>query len=1038
MVARRGTHQGMSEARLDPASATRYGEATRSPHYAPSPSEAGGTQTGRFHPEDYPATIAESGLKKLSASQVAPLVASARGYVTASQADIPAILERVKSDDKKIASARAHQAKTALSSEALIMPWYSANSVGISAEGFAEESFLQMRPATPIPTRDGRTKKYDNFTGQTSVVDIHPATPPEWITDTNIPIIFTEGIIKGDSTLSALLLANGIGEEDLYAPEGQDSFTASRTHLRSLMRTLQRPYLILSAVGVSNHQRESWSNVRLQRREFLLGFDGDMTRNPNVWRETNKLWRLSASRGAHVRLIDLTDDGARKETLGLDDYFGSPRHWPFARVISRTLDEMPELKSEDIQLAKGAVRIAPDGFSMQECIDIGEGELAWATRLSYGARLKAMYVVCSPGSDELSSWKISPETMNASGDELRVEVEVKWRDEATGDVTICLVRGNGALLETPPSQWTKSAKASIPGELAYHPEWPPRLKLGDQFLAAMKQHQRPMVQKAVHWKSLGWCPGEKAPVFLTGSEVIEVDTASDLVIAAEVDEAHQSRFGLPLPSFDLNGPLEETQGRVLDLFTRVYNIFMGEIDGVPEEHQPITYKPYGAILMLAGMRPLVPIRPKSVLYLWGPPQQGKSFWAETVMSGWQAYPGAFSDLPGTADDSLPATEQMLAQMPLWAIDDLAPNQSLTQARQKISKVEQIFRLAYNGQTRNIMSHAADGYEVRRHVSPRALLIGTGEIELRTDSIQQRTTMLNLDGTCFGKRTKTYDPFDPVREMRQVDNAFAKLNRVLLEAFIHEAREVGFSELIAMLNTQRQEMIAHMSSTMGEDSRRASENLADLALSVSMIEIMSNRYRLYEHPGFAEFMRRFSTLKQYAMDTAAITYTTQREEGLGVRFAEALISVLSSGDGYIVLPEAENDPPLRSEQNRVLSNSSLGWKNGATKPNATRIGYLYTKDAATEDDALVLMDTSEAFRVASKLRPDLITPGTTMTSAWQSMWKAKIPLDGKWSRTKGQKQRHFCQVSMPNGSRVSVVPIMLSKILEREPLTEQSE
>lgn len=1008
----------------------------------------------RFDKPDYPTAISGSGAGKLVDSQVSPLVAAARGYESVTAADLPELTKRASDIETpdRTKRLRGEQVREALQSDALVMPWYAADAVLAAGEQMPGESLLQLRPAEPIHT--GRTddsgkpivKKYDNLAGADTVVDVHPATPPEWFSDTTIPIIFTEGIIKADSALTALLLEAGYTSGDLIAPEESDfgaTRSMARTQMRAMMRDLteSRRFIMLAAVGVGNWQGASsrWTSVKLKSRRFHVAFDGDMARNRNVWNQTNKLWNYATRRSANVSLIDLASDSETMTgQLGLDDFFGVGGEHTFDSVISRLASALPPRPGNDDEFA-GAWRITADGCTTEECVeskgDNGEMNLHWERRLNYGARVKSMYSLTNPQATDTELGHYDKH-MAVQHDQTRVEIEFSWRSKLTGEVETAIVTGLGNLLEQTPVNWSRFGKATIPQNLAIHPEWPPRQKTAEMFCSTFKANRADEIEHAFAWDAMGWLPGRDAPVFIVGDEVYSVDDSEDSIRpgVSDLQVSSAGRYGLPDPGFDMDDPSAEDS--VADLLREVSGLFLGKVPGLPVERQPFRRTDYGAVLFLAGIRPLIPYSPRFSLYLYGPPQKGKSYAAGCVLAFWQKEAGAFGEgkLPGSAADTFASTEYTLSRVPIWLMDDVSPKQSTRAAEQQATAVEDLLRAMFNNASKNRMQ-IKDGDMMARPTSPpRALFMVTGEMEPATPSIRQRILLMSMDGSVFGEGKEV---LDPMREMREQTNAAARLNRLMLDAVLDDIRShpegwKGYRhDVIDRVASLRTGFSDQMDVA---DATRPAQKAADLSLSIMALEALSAKW-------FSKNSNRkmvndlIADLLQHVSTVALESYLDQKFDTEGVRLMEGVVSLLRTGVAHIVNPVAPARPPLNAP-NSEMSNLQLGWSGTDPKPQSTMIGSLYTRDR-DEGDALVLLDTSEAFRLVAARRPDLIPRATSPSTAWHSVWNSSIPVEDEWSRPKSKSgaRKHFVQVTMPQGNRASVIPVSLKKILGSEPMVD---
>src|SRR5690606_19415190 len=90
----------------------------------------------------------------------------------------------------------------------LTMPWYAIDAV--AEDGLhARSRDVQYRPSTPPTDESGKVRKYLWLPGASMALDVHPATPAAWITETGAAghgdVLLIEGLLKADSTLTALL-----------------------------------------------------------------------------------------------------------------------------------------------------------------------------------------------------------------------------------------------------------------------------------------------------------------------------------------------------------------------------------------------------------------------------------------------------------------------------------------------------------------------------------------------------------------------------------------------------------------------------------------------------------------------------------------------------------------------------------------------------------------------------------------------------------------------------------------------------------------
>lgn len=1011
-----------------------------------------------FELEDYPESIDGTARAKLHESQVAPLIAVARGYTTIRPSDAKEFTARVcpVDLDAKTAATRRRQVNTALEvGDAMAMPWYAADDVINARTARAPETIVQIRPAKAIATGtvnnrgQDEAKKYDLLAGSATPVDMHPSQPPEWAADTAVRIVFTEGIIKADSAMTAMLLAHGSTPEDLLVdrPEGEtaeDRVRAARIDAHRKLRRLLRDVptrertLFLAAVGVGNWRGPSWGSINLKGgRDFRIAFDGDMTRNLDVWKQTDRLWRQVENKGATPSIVDLTmaaaDDPTAKK-LGLDDYFGIPRLSCWGEILSGRLTVMPP--RPDGGGTEGEWRVHPDtGATVQEWIVPNEdgAEPFWMDVLSYGARVKSMTTRTGVSEQDLKNGRLSTHT-NASSEDRLVELEFTWNEGS--DEECGIVTGNFELLQQTPANWTRYANAVIPDGIGLRHDWPPRNKAGEKFTQAIKMHRSDEVMRQRVWDSMGWVPGvgDEEPAFVIGNQMFPITPTDEPTIRPGVtsDTLHGAeRFGLP--DLDVTPDQEGFADYAFEIIRDVADALLGRIDGVPATHQAIQRPEYGAVILMAGLRPLVPVAPRMTVYLAGPPGKGKSYLAGCAMSFFQREPGGFAEgtLPGSAEDSVASTEHALSRAPIWVMDDLAPKQDKRAAQRQADIVDQVIRAVHNGQSRGRMQKGGDGnFQQRQREVPRAMLLVTGEMAPSVSSIRQRSIILNMDGSALGPMQ--YKSLAPLDEMRDDTNLFAKLSRIGLEAMISVARRTSWRDLLAIVRDVYETTEADISKD-GTGSRRAAKVVADLSRSIAVLRAIQEEF-FDDHEVYADYVEELCReLMRHAASTVADANRDSALNTPGVRLLDVLIRTLRAGNAHILNPSKPDAPPLVGGNEEALSNQMLGWVGGAPKSHSKPIGHLYGEDH--DGEPLVMIDVSSAFAVASQYGSDQIGEGASGASLWASAWDSGVLDPGSRMRARNGKNQfwHYCQVRLPNSSRLSAAPIRLAKLLGREPL-----
>lgn len=277
---------------------------------------------------------------KLADSGVAPLIVAARGYLTVPKGGL-ATNPRAYFPHVPIPIKGSTQNQRMLTSndrgDLLTMPWYTHDDV-VDAEKSLKVTMprtYQYRPQNPVRDEKGRERKYEFFSRRGTPIGMHPSFPTQWI-DTTPVVLIAEGLLKADSALTGYLLANGCKRDDLAWTEKDSSgdhtanMKAARSRLAFLLDRIdpENRVLILSIGGVDNWKNNpEWRSIRLTKRSVMLGIDGDVATNPNVYRAAAELWDFLGKKKATPILIAPDVIGKDGKKVGLDDYLGDHGDW---------------------------------------------------------------------------------------------------------------------------------------------------------------------------------------------------------------------------------------------------------------------------------------------------------------------------------------------------------------------------------------------------------------------------------------------------------------------------------------------------------------------------------------------------------------------------------------------------------------------------------------------------------------------------------------------------------------------------------------
>jgi hypothetical protein len=200
---------------------------------------------------------------RLEAAGLSPAVIAARGYWTATPADV-----------ERVATLGLHR-DIVKHGSALMLPLHDVHG-GVA--------LMVARP--DVPRLDGRGKplKYEIPRGAKATLDVPPMARGA-LQDPDVCLWITEGQKKADAAVAA-----GAG-------------------------------CAIALLGVWNWKKWSlpaWETVTLRHRTVYLAFDSDAMSNPKVTQALRRLRAFLGSRDAHVRLVHL-EPGPDGEKVGLDD-----------------------------------------------------------------------------------------------------------------------------------------------------------------------------------------------------------------------------------------------------------------------------------------------------------------------------------------------------------------------------------------------------------------------------------------------------------------------------------------------------------------------------------------------------------------------------------------------------------------------------------------------------------------------------------------------------------------------------------------------
>ncbi len=981
---------------------------------------------------DYAASITGSGAFKLKDSGVAPLVAAARGYTRIDKTNYAEMARKMQVVGNSGQGKRFKRTLSAPGKDGMVMPWYSLAGI-VKAKRENERPVphtYQVRPEFPENNDAGKPLKYEFVSNVGTPLDLHPAIPTEWI-DTTPVVMFAEGMLKGDSALSAYLVHNGIPYSELRC-EGVENPVAK---LRELLERIPHDerVLIVSIGGVYNASGNAvdWREIALKDRIGWIAFDADISVNPAVHAAANKLSTQLSEKSRMSEILYLNpevtsgDDGSMAKA-GVDDFLARSGNW--AALVAQLDDVMPDAPAKNEEDKAGNWRVGSTGQFVEECVAINSGaggtigEYRWEKRVEIGGRVVALEARRQPTDQELKTGIFNPNVKTEDIDDAQVEIEFSWC--LNGRDHTATVTGPETILGDRPEEWTRK-KAVIPSELLLHPEWPPRGARGEAWLKAIKANKPEEVAFKTRWMQMGWVPVlDGNPVFIIGDQVVG-DTAANAsvlpgVSAREIDVIQKYGVGENLSGdFDDEDFREEARRN----FRTIMDTYI--------KSGAWTDLSTASVVLCTALRPTIPVRPKASIYIYGPKGKGKGFTAENAMHFWARRPGDWhEELPGSAKDTAAAMENAVARTPIWVIDDLAPSAVRRQAEQEDAKMADITRAIFNNAAKLRMN---PDMTVKKSNKPMTQLIMTAENELSTPSARERLIPIYMGE---GKLNKDTAPTDALNDLALEHGTPARFTAQVIKYICHAAgtQPGGWASYVKNMEAGRARLKHQISELMkgmgaGSGSRERTSTLAaDLMLTFYLLENLARELDMGSE--FAKQFRVNADMSMSIIQLVANSHTENQNAAPGISLVRALAALLASGNAHVISGDDPARPPIEgAEQNEAMVNSRLGWAvgghDGALRPSGTNIGTVVTiMDKDRQPQKVVLFAVDTAFNAAQAAHPGLIPHGQKPTVGWRAAWEEKLtPPFIKRNGESGGKPK-----STYRYKGISGVPIELSVLL----------
>lgn len=981
--------------------------------------------------EDYHSFITGSGAEKLADSGVAPLVAAARGYARIDPGNFTAEMKKM---DLSLATKQGKRLKRSIvgeNSDAMQMPWYSVADLqsAYRRSEKVEPFTYQVRPALPEDNEQGKPIKYEFKPKVGTPLDLHPGTPIEWI-DTTPVVMFAEGMLKGDSAISAYLRSTGVDWDDLMFDGTFDPVAKMRQLLAAIPEADR--VLIVSIAGINNaHQTPvDWREIDLKGREGWIAFDADLETNPFVHAAAKKLYEQldEKSKMKTIKFLNPTvtsGDNGSMAKAGVDDYLAKYGDW--SGLLKQMTPTMPPAPARNADEVAGAFRVSANGQSVEECVPINSGPggtisgYRWEKRVDLGGRLLSSEVRRQPTDDEMQTGTFDP-NVSVDAEDTMVEVEVSWSRHGVDGTAV--ITGPQTILNFPPADWVRQG-ATVPSELLFHPSWPPRAAKGEAWLAAIKDHRYEDRVSKTRWMQMGWVPVENDyPVYVINDQVVGDAGFGSSAVAGIDKEALPVAGSYGVGTGRLDGSWDDKEYR-----DEVEKDLRDVIDAYITSGA-WTDQSAAVIVLAGGLRPTVPLRPRTTLFFWGPKGTGKSYSAQACMYFWARRKSSWQDgtLPGSAKDTQAYTENAIAHTPIWVIDDLAPSTVKRQAEAEDAKLTDITRAIFNNATKGRMNADMTSRKVNK---PIAQLIITAENELTTPSVKERLIPVFIGK---GKLHPDRDKTDRIINMASQEGTQARLTSHVIRYIRHVAMNyrggwAGYMQHLEQVRSNVKFSVTEVMRELGASTgslERTSTLASDVLLSLAVLQEMA--IDLGMEP---EFVDQFDVdgLCDSVIRLVTDAHAENQQAAPGASLIRALTSLLASGGAHVISGDDPTRPPVvGNEQGEGLMNDRLGWKAGGSDGSLRPLGPTIGTVVNVKGHPVILFDPMSAFSKAQAAFPSLIQHGQGTGSGWASVWDEGLASE-HLNRQKKQNGR-FLNTCRPGtgANRVSGVPVDVATIL----------
>lgn len=1017
------------------------------------------------------AGIKFSGAKKLADSQVAPLVAQARGYFTVDDYEgAKAVANRIYSIKDQRTTANRLKTMTNNGNDFMVIPWHSLSDVlrdGIDAASAS----TQVRPRAPLAMGDGKAPKYETLPGHPSVIDLHPAVPASWA-DSAVRVLVTEGAIKGDSAVTGQLLAAGVAHDELAAVKDLPVREA-RERLATLLERIPEPdrVPVFSLIGVGNwHSNPEWNTLNVADKKVLIAFDGDLRENRSVWNQADKMFTfLEVTKKAVPQLLDLGGTNAQSfaqvagftEKLGVDDFLSHVGNWQdLLKLVEPTLPGAPE-STEEENFRAGDYRVNEAGTAVDSLRRVGTGPesyLQWDKEVvRLGGRIKSVSTLRTVTDGDVEDGLAHDGTVVPSG-EGEVVLEITWEDEY-GEIVKSNVKGPEILLSLPPSEWAKRDTARIESLLSIHPEWPPRGQKGEGWFSAIKANRAKDIERNEGWDTMGYVPTASGhPVFIVGNTTLGANKQDEQDNSAGVTEERLAKanfYGVKdvWPKY-MYGGKEDLVGYKRQVAEDLREIADAFTDGNAWRNPAV-----GPILLACGLRPTAPTSTLVQLALSGDPGSGKSWSASFLMGFWQSHGGAWNEtrLPGTAHDTAAAIEFARMRTPVWVVDDLAPGGNRQEIERQEAAVDQMIRQGFNKAGKRRSSSEGQQQQV---AIPRALTVYTMENQRETLSIRQRSVDIR-----FEKGDIIDEGATRIANLtKRADNPMARLTAAMIRFWLNVdltttqlpmMRNIDMDGLdlstwagkhqlakriIVSVQKDIKELLSEGYGLNASESSRRAMVFSEILFTLDVIRAVGL---------WAGISHRDPVLKRLAGDPAdpkslhgaLVAYAAAdlkefRTKSNSANLITAIQDLLQAGHAHLVNPVSPGERPIPEKHyNSDALNQALGWTRDPARdawvPRGTPIGFAGMPEKSEPHEWVALLNTTNAFNLAQRHHSNLVPIGQKASASWGQVWNDEGGkfVDSRYARP-AERRELSTKIRLGEGSnRLRGIPVKLAALLD---------